>query len=168
VIAERPETMVRMGELAVSGEAGMALVALGLGSCIGLVLLDTARPIAGLAHIVLPDSNGDGDAPAGKFADRAVPALIDAMKAAGSLVSRLEAIVVGGAHMFSLGGGSESTLNIGKRNEEATRAALKHAGIPVRVAETGGGNGRTVRVEVESGRVLVKHPGAPEVELYAR
>ena len=167
MIAERPQTMVRMGELAVSGEAGMALVALGLGSCIGLVLLDTARPVAGLAHIVLPDSNGDRDAPAGKFADRAVPALVEAMKAAGSLVSRLEAILVGGAHMFSLGSGPESSLNIGKRNEEATRVALQRAGIPIRLAETGGGSGRTLRVEPESRRVVVKKPGAPEVELYA-
>jgi len=157
-----------MGELAVSSQAGIVLVALGLGSCIGLVLLDNARPIAGLVHIVLPDSNGDRESPVGKFADRAVPALIERMKSAGATVTRLEAILVGGAHMFSLGGGSDSTLNIGKRNEVATRAALELARIPVRVTDTGGTTGRTVRVEVDSGRVLVKQPGAPEVELYTR
>ena len=34
------ETMVRMGEYAASAAAGDILVSLGLGSCIGLALLD--------------------------------------------------------------------------------------------------------------------------------
>src|SRR5262249_21911909 len=99
VTPERPETMVRMGELIASGQTGMTLVALGLGSCIGLVLLERARPLAGLAHIVLPDSNGATDAPVGKFADRAVPALLEQMRAVGATASRLEAILVGGSQM---------------------------------------------------------------------
>lgn len=157
-----------MGELIASAEAGMTLVALGLGSCIGLVLLDRARPLAGLAHIVLPESNGVEDAPIGKFADRAVPALLDRMRTLGSAVSRLDAILVGGAQMFSLGGSAESTLNIGRRNEEATREALAHAGVAVRLADTGGSTGRTVRVDVETGRVSVKHPGKAELDLFSR
>jgi chemotaxis protein CheD len=160
--------MVRMGELVTSAEAGLMLVGLGLGSCIGLVLLERARPLAGLAHIVLPDSNGAKDAPVGKFADRAVPALLEQMRSLGAGVSRLDAILVGGAQMFSLGAGAESMLNIGRRNEEATRAALQHAGIAVRAADTGGSTGRTVRVDVETGRVSVKQPGRNEIELFSR
>ena len=52
------ETMVRMGELAVSSASGRVLVSLGLGSCIGLALIDRRMGIAGLAHIVLPQSQG--------------------------------------------------------------------------------------------------------------
>ena len=52
------DTMVRMGELAASKTAGDMLVTLGLGSCIGLVLLDRRMGVAGLAHVVLPDSGG--------------------------------------------------------------------------------------------------------------
>ena len=48
------ETMVRMGELAVSSAPGHVLVSLGLGSCIGLGLIDRRMGIAGLAHVVLP------------------------------------------------------------------------------------------------------------------
>jgi chemotaxis protein CheD len=70
--------------------------------------------------------------------------------------------------MFSLGAGAESTLNIGRRNEEATRAALQHAGIAVRAADTAGSTGRTVRVDVETGRVSVKRPGTTEIELFSR
>jgi chemotaxis protein CheD len=154
-----------MGELAVSEMSGHLLASIGLGSCIGLALIDGTRPLAGLAHIMLPDSNGDTDAPAGKFADRAVPTLLDEMTAIGAVRSRLHAVLVGGAQMFSFGG--SSGLDIGRRNEEATREALAHAGIPVQATATGGGKGRTVRVHVETGLVTVKEPGAPEFDLYA-
>lgn len=160
-----PEAMVRMGELFVSERAGHVLASIGLGSCVGLVLVEAARPVAGLAHIMLPDSNGNLDAPAGKFADRAVPALVEQMRALGAAVSRLEAVLVGGARMFSFG--SSPGLDIGRRNEEATREALARAGIAVRAAATGGTSGRTVRVRVGSGIVTVKEPGAAEVELFA-
>ncbi|MCW2977705.1 MAG: CheD, stimulates methylation of protein [Actinomycetia bacterium] len=154
-----------MGELAVSGTSGHLLASIGLGSCIGLALLDGTRPLVGLAHIMLPNSNGDADAPAGKFADRAVPTLLEEMVAMGAIRSRLHAVLVGGAQMFSFGG--TSGLDIGRRNEEATREALALAGVPVRAAATGGNKGRTVRVHVETGLVTVKEPAAPEFDLYA-
>ena len=47
-----------MGELAVSGTVGDELVAIGLGSCIGLALVDRDANVAGLAHVVLPESQG--------------------------------------------------------------------------------------------------------------
>ena len=49
-------TGVRMGELAVSATPTDELVAVGLGSCIGLVIVDRSAGVAGLAHIVLPQS----------------------------------------------------------------------------------------------------------------
>ena len=52
------ETMVRMGELAISDTPGDVLVSLGLGSCIGLALVDKRAGVAGLAHIVLPQTAG--------------------------------------------------------------------------------------------------------------
>jgi chemotaxis protein CheD len=74
-------------------------------------------------------------------------------------------VLVGGAQMFSFGG--SSGLDIGRRNEDATREALAHAGVPVQATATGGSKGRTVRVHVETGLVTVKEPGAPEFDLYA-
>ncbi len=157
------ETMVRMGELSVSRTPGHVLVSIGLGSCIGLVLQDLSRPLAGLAHIVLPEANSGAITSPAKFADTAVPALIEEMASIGARRSELQAVLVGGAHMFALG--SNSTLDIGQRNEAAARQALQSAGLNVRATATGGSKGRTVRVHVESGRVTVKEPGAPEVEL---
>lgn len=157
--------MVRMGELHVSRDPGHVLAAIGLGSCIGLVLLDGQRARAGLAHIVLPSSMGGSTGEVGKFADRAVPALLERMASIGASRQRLQALLIGGAQMFAVG--SSSTLDIGKRNEEAVREALTSAGMDVHAADTGGNQGRTVRVYVGSGRVTVKGPGAAEVELFA-
>jgi len=157
--------MVRMGELSVSRTPGHVLASIGLGSCIGLVLVEPSRPLAGLAHIVLPSSNGGQDAAVGKFADRAVPALLEKMASIGALRSSLQAVLVGGAQMFALG--ADSSLDIGRRNERAAREALTHAGLAVHAAATGGNKGRTVRVYVGSGLVTVKEPGAAEVELFS-
>ncbi len=69
------ELMARMGEFVASGAAGDVLVSLGLGSCIGLALIDRRAGVCGLAHVVLPHGDGaPGDTP-GKWANTAVPAL---------------------------------------------------------------------------------------------
>jgi chemotaxis protein CheD len=139
--------LVRMGELAVSALEGEELVSMGLGSCVGLVIRDRRGTCAGLAHVVLP---GDDDvvspatnAPA-KFADPAVELLVARLTALGAPGHRLEAALVGGASMFSFGGG----LEIGARNVQAVRRALTARRIKVAAEQTGGSAGRTVRVWV--------------------
>lgn len=158
--------MIRIGELAASSTPGDVLVALGLGSCIGLTLLDARLGIAGLAHVMLPEG-ADASAAArepGKFANRAVPALVARLLELGAGRSRLEAVLVGGARMFDFGG--TGTLDIGSRNEAATRAALAEHRIPIRAALTSGNRGRTVRVHVTGPRVVVKEAGGQPVHLY--
>ena len=87
---------VRMGEMVVSKNPKDELVALGLGSCIGLAIVDRTAGVAGLAHIVLPESNDRGGH-AGKFADTAVPELIARMRKAGAVERHFETALVGGA-----------------------------------------------------------------------
>ena len=157
-----PETMVRMGDYASSAGASDVLVTIGLGSCIGVALIDHARGVAGLAHVMLPASGKGPEAQPGKFADLAVPLLLDQVLVLGARRIRLEAVLVGGAQMFAFGGGS---MDVGARNEAGVRAALEAARLPVRAAATGGGKGRTVRVHVGSGAVTVKEAGGAELDL---
>ena len=85
--------------------APIKLVTLGLGSCIGLVVYDTLARVAGMAHIMLPDSRGlKTSEKVGKFADTAVPALIEEMLRKGAARPRIKAKIAGGAQMFSLSG----------------------------------------------------------------
>lgn len=153
-----------MGEMVVSSTPSEELVALGLGSCIGLALVDRTAGVAGLAHIVLPESHETVDQP-GKFADTAVPELIVQLRRAGAVERRIEAAMVGGARMFEMSGG----LDIGARNAEAVEAALAHARVPLRAAQTGGSQGRTIKINVGEGLVSVRIAGAaPEILLEAR
>lgn len=157
------EVMVRMGEFAVAAKGGATLVSIGLGSCIGLALVDRARGIAGLAHVMLPAAPADGaGGTPGKFADHAVPALLSELAPLGSRPGRLEAVLVGGAKMFSVG----SSMDIGARNDDAARVALAAARIPVRAADTRGSTGRTIRVEPATGIVTVKAAGGKPIRLY--
>lgn len=150
---------VRMGEMAVSANPTDELMALGLGSCIGLAIVDRRAGVAGLAHIVLPESHPGGDP--GKFADTAVPALVERMRRDGAVVRRMEAVIAGGARMFEMSGG----LDIGARNDQAVRAALTQARVALRATETGGNQGRTVRINVGDGTVSVRAAGQSAVTL---
>jgi chemotaxis protein CheD len=151
---------VRMGEIEVSKRTGEELVARGLGSCIGLALIDRSSGVAGMAHIVLPESTGSDKDP-GKFADLAVPALLGQMQKAGAVTRRLEAVLAGGARMFELG-----EMDIGARNAAAVKAGLARAGLRIHAAETGGNRGRTLRLTVGKFEVTVKEAGGEPVTLY--
>ena len=156
------ETMVRMGEYAFSGTAGDMLVSLGLGSCIGLALLDRRAAVAGLAHVVLPAAGGRDGAP-GKSADTAVPVLLDAVVGLGARRTRVEAVLVGGASMFA---GAGSTLEVGARNAAAVKAELAKERIRIHAEDTGGTKGRTVRVAPATGVVTVRKAGAKDQQLH--
>ncbi|MGN6868104.1 MAG: chemotaxis protein CheD [Solirubrobacteraceae bacterium] len=149
-----------MGEIEVSKRTGEELVARGLGSCIGLALIDRLSGVAGMAHVVLPESTGSDKEP-GKFADLAVPALVTQMQNAGAVTRRLEAVLAGGARMFDLG-----EMDIGARNAAAVKAGLARAGLRVHAADTGGSRGRTMRLTVGDFEVTVKEAGGQPVTLY--
>jgi len=153
-------THARIGEIVVSRNPDDELVALGLGSCIGVVMIDTQARVAGLAHVMLPESGGEGMAK-GKFADTAVPELLRRVLALGGVRDRLRIAITGGAAMFGAGG----QLEIGARNADAVRAALEAQGLRCDAAETGGTQGRTVRVVVGTGAATVRAAGGSVVDL---
>ena len=137
-----------------------------LGSCVGVILHDRVARLGGLAHIVLPDSRGATDHP-GKFADTAIPAMIGEIerkfqvKANGRLVAKL----VGGASMFTTSGNANPVLNIGLMNQEAVERILGELRIPIMARDLGGGNGRHLTLDTNSGIVAVRIPGGADYEL---
>jgi chemotaxis protein CheD len=160
------ETVVRMGEASASNTPSDVLACIGLGSCIGLALVDRSKGVAALAHVMLPESSQPDPPKPHKFADLAVPALIDLALAHGATRPRLEATLVGGAAMFQLGGSGQ---DIGARNAQAVTELLDRAGIPVRASATGGSRGRTVRIHVGSDiGITVREAGGTEEQLLGR
>lgn len=158
------EIPVGLGKIEASSRRGDVLCALGLGSCIGLVMIDVRAGVAGLAHVMLPAARDGAVELPGKFADTAVPALLDAVGSLGADHRRLVVKAAGGAQMFGAGSGAR-TLRVGERNDEAVREALARAGLRLRVADTGGTQGRTLRVDVATGAVSVRTVGGPLEQL---
>lgn len=136
------------------------LVTLGLGSCIGLVIFDQKNKIAGMAHIMLPDSRDAGQVPKpGKFADTAVPKLVQELTALGAAPGSLQAKIAGGSQMFNIPGKDSGLLAVGARNVEATKKWLAQFGIPLVAEDTGGNKGRSIEFTVPEWTLMVKTLG---------
>lgn len=125
-----------------------------LGSCVGICILDKKSCIAGLAHIMLPDSTAiPDDKNKFKFADTGIELLYHNMVRNGAASSGLVAKIAGGANMFGVS--NSNGLNIGERNILATKAALKKLNIPIVAEDTGLDYGRTVYFSASTGDVQV-------------
>jgi chemotaxis protein CheD len=134
-----------------------------LGSCVAVTLHDRVARIGGIAHILLPDSQGaPGDHP-GKYADTAVPGLLADLErlVAARARARLTAKLIGGASMFP----TAQAEGIGDRNRKAVEMILSRLGIAVVARDLGGVSGRRVTLDTASGRVSVKIPGGSEYEI---
>lgn len=158
-IAAGRAVVLGLSEWHVADEAEAVLTCLGLGSCVALCLHDVVSGVGGMAHMVLPDSAlGRGGQGSAKFVDAAVPLLVAQMLEAGASRTGLTADLVGGARMLS-GPGFKGTEHIGARNAEAALGALHGLNLRVRVEETGGTHGRTVRLHVGTGELQVSSAG---------
>ena len=136
-----------------------ALTTLGLGSCVGIALYDPVNKVAGLAHIMLPDSTQiQNNSNAAKFADTATIRLIAQMQTLGARKGLLTAKLAGGAQMFDFSPAND-TLRIGDRNVEASLKFLGLQGIPVIAKDTGLNYGRTVELYAQDGKFLIKTVG---------
>lgn len=138
------------------GRAPQRIITNALGSCVAIILYDSGHKIGGMAHIMLPNVTFSKirSNPA-KFADTAVPELLNLMKQLGAVKDIIRAKLVGGAQMFT-NVISEPLGNIGQRNLQAAKDALAKENIPVVAEDTGGDCGKTVEIDLESGEVSVR------------
>ena len=127
-----------------------------VGSCIALALYHPRLKKGGLAHIVLPQSAGRPGTP-GKFADTAIPSMLEWFKQLGAPIHGLTAKLAGGANMF----GSSGPLQIGEANMQAVDEALRTAGIRIAAQDIGGTRGRRVTFCCADGEMIVESAGQP-------
>jgi len=157
------ETFLGMGGLAVTADSSQVLTTIGLGSCVGVALLDPRRHAVGLAHVIFPQAPSPEVDEPGKYADTAVATLLTALARLGSARSSLAAVLVGGARMFSFGRAIE--FDFGATNVAAVEQALAAASIPISARATGGSIGRSLRVHAGDGVVSLRE-GRGDSELY--
>lgn len=137
-----------------------------LGSCVGVVLYDRDSKLGGLAHVVLPSARGAVDHP-GKYADTAIPAVIAEFERHLGPRSRMRLVakLAGGASMFPIDAPAGSTLNIGRRNQEAIESILDELRIPVLARDLGGTTGRRLTLDTVSGIVAIRVPGGGDYSI---
>jgi chemotaxis protein CheD len=141
---------ISLGEIGVARERGTLRTL--LGSCIGLAIYDQRLKLAGLAHIVLPESRGTTNLP-GKFADTAVPEVLRRLEAmAGGEPLRLLAKLAGGANMFGHPG---PVRPIGEENLAAVERLLDQRKIAIVGRSVGGRQGRRMSLDVATGVVTI-------------
>lgn len=141
------------------------IMTVGLGSCIGIALLDKTTGIGGLAHIMLPDSKQFNNVtnPA-KFADLAIPILVEKMEKLGATRRNIKAKIAGGAAMFSFSDKS-MVMDIGSRNSESVKKVLKELTIPLMAEDVGGNKGRTIVFSTENGMLEIRTVGVGKKEI---
>lgn len=147
---------VMMADLNIA-KAPNVLKTTGLGSCVGIVLFDQKNKIGGLAHIMLPSSKlaTNEQINSAKYADTAVPILLDSMLSLGAERRSIIGKLVGGAQMFQFKSANDM-LRIGPRNVEASKLILKNLGIPIIAEDTGGSYGRTIELDVNTGVLQIR------------
>jgi chemotaxis protein CheD len=157
--------VVGLEEICVSSDPQVVLACLGLGSCIAVSAYDPVARVAAMAHIVLPDSGGkDKEGLPGRYANTGIPRMVEEMKEAGALKSRIVIKIAGGARMF--GNVKEgSLLDVGFRNLAAVKQALTDNGLNLNNENTGGSQGRSLLLYVSSGLTLVTSALREKIEL---
>lgn len=136
------------------------LITMGLGSCIGIAIYDRVKKIAGLVHIMLPDSKQFKNIvnPL-KYADLGIENLVNQMINKGCKKENMTAKIAGGASMFNFPD-KKIISDIGKRNSLAAIEIINKLSIPIIGQDIGGNKGRTMIFESEDGSVLIKSIGS--------
>ena len=131
-----------------------------LGSCVGICLYDPGSKVIGLSHIMLAEQNIAGTNPK-KYADSAIPLLIQEMEAIGASKTRLKSKIAGGAAMFNMGANSIMG-DIGKSNIRKVKEILGSLSIEIVAEDIGGDFGRTIDFFAENFQLKVKTIGHDE------
>ncbi|MDR1070235.1 MAG: chemotaxis protein CheD [Gracilibacteraceae bacterium] len=145
--------IVGISDLA-AAKAPAVVATYALGSCVGICLFDNIVHVGGLSHILLPKRNNNDNLM--KFADSAIPLLVQKLEQMGAHRLRLRAKIAGGAQMFNVGKTDSALGNIGQRNVESVKTALQAEKIRIFAEDTGKDFGRSIFFNVETGALQIK------------
>jgi chemotaxis receptor (MCP) glutamine deamidase CheD len=121
-----------------------------IGSGIGVIIYDNAHHIGMGLHILAAHSGGLKPTNSFMFADTAIPqALTEIGQKGGN--APFSVAIAGGAVM--MGGPTES--NSPKNIVDGTKEALKKAGLPVTLEETGGNKMRCMVLDINAGKIKI-------------
>src|SRR6476619_1793316 len=97
---------VELGEIKVSNHKATVYIIPNLGTGVAVTIFDMTNKVGGIAHIVLPASSLDGvysDQLPGKYANLAIPQLLEQFNVLGGQKRSTIVRIVGGAQLFNFG-----------------------------------------------------------------
>ncbi|MGP8154861.1 MAG: chemotaxis protein CheD [Smithella sp.] len=151
---------VGVADLKTSWDVKDLLITYALGSCLGITVYDIRLKKAGLLHCMLPDSSIDRNKAAGNpclYVDSGMKVLLDDFYRKGSRKNDLIIRVAGGSSSKE---NEEDFFQIGRRNFVSLRKYLWNEGLMLKAYDVGGYGARTVTMEVENGKMLIKSKGS--------
>lgn len=151
---------VGVAGMMVSRHSSDILITHALGSCLGITVYDFKLNLGGLLHPMLPDSSIDKaklQANPFMFVDSGLRLLLDKFYQAGSEKRNLIIRAAGGSSSKS--NDDEDFFQIGRRNFVSLRKILWNEGLMLKAHDIGGYGSRTVTLEIEGGRMAVRHNG---------
>jgi chemotaxis protein CheD len=135
------------------------ITTVGLGSCVGVAIYSINSDIAGLIHIMLPDSTKiKQNQNRLKFADTGIDDLVARLEKEGLHRYEMLAKIAGGAKMFDMPVTSPMGA-IGDKNVEAVRAKLRELKIKIKSEDVGLNYGRTVVFDPKTKEMTVVKAG---------
>jgi chemotaxis protein CheD len=147
--------VIGIGELVVTGNTAQTIATHAVGSCIAVCVYDPVVRVAGMLHLLLPDSRINPqralEHPAA-FADTGIPLLFQTAYEHGLSKHRAIVKIVGGAEMPRT---ATTGFDTGRRNAMAARNLLWRNGVFLAAEDVGGAHARTVHLSVESGRLQI-------------
>jgi chemotaxis protein CheD len=147
--------VVGISDYQTSNRTDDVIITYSLGSCIGLTVYDPVTKVGGMIHYMLPLSKispEKAEIKPAMFADTGIPVLIKKLFDMGASKSRLIVKAAGGAQLMD----QHKIFNIGERNFLILRKILWKNNILMKNSDVGGMLSRTVRFEIDTGRVTVK------------
>lgn len=156
--------IIGVADMAVSNKADETLITYSLGSCIAVVIYDPVVRVGGMLHLMLPEAGMDMEKAKIKpamFADSGIPVLFKQSYQLGANKRNAIVKIAGGSQIMDENG----VFNIGKRNHLSVRKIFWKNNVVIAAEHIGGNVNRTVRLEIATGRVLVKVSGFGEIEL---
>lgn len=158
------DVIVGISDLKVSNGKMDCLVTYVLGSCIAVAVYDPLTKVGGLLHYMLPDSLLDSEKARvhpGMFADTGIPLLFKTCYKLGAEKKRMIVKVAGGARIMD----DMNYFRIGQKNLTALRKIFWKNNVLIDAEDTGENFNRTVRLEIATGKFLVKGLGGAMKEL---
>lgn len=127
-----------------------------LGSCVAVVVWDSALRAGGMIHIALPEARINPEKAADKpgyFADTGLPELFSRMAKLGANRRTSWVKVIGGSSFFD----TNNTFDVGRRNLAAVKEFLQRTGFAITAEDVGGATSRTVALSLPTGELTISN-----------